>query len=265
LRSSHRSALGASASASAAALLALLLPTTPAPADTVHLANIVPVAAAVNDFELAPANVAITWSQQRVSATQVSGDPNPTAVWLASGLGNGTRSWYPDGGDNGWTRTTLDSGSNFDAVSFFGGSGWLQGVQTMYFELADDGAVVLSGTLAASFSGSWYGFAGGDFDEVRLRASQGVVGSLASCPSGGAGGASNACNFAWVDDIRVGAAGTLPVPVPVPATAALVVLALGLMAGAGCRTRRGARWRWPLSRPSPWAPPRRRRPAPTAR
>lgn len=136
--------------------------------------------------------------------------------------------------------------NNFDAVSFYGGSGWLDGVQTMYFELADDGLVVLSGTLAATFGGSWYGFAGGDFDELRLRASKGFVSSLADCPSGGAGGASNACNFAWLDDIRVGRAGLLPEP----GSAALVLLGMGLMgllrlmagskrAGMGPVARRG--------------------------
>lgn len=136
--------------------------------------------------------------------------------------------------------------NNFDAVSFYGGSGWLDGVQTMYFELADDGLVVLSGTLAATFGGSWYGFAGGDFDELRLRASKGFVSSLADCPPGGAGGASNACNFAWLDDIRVGRAGLLPEP----GSAALVLLGMGLMgllrlmagskrAGMGPVARRG--------------------------
>jgi hypothetical protein len=199
-----------------AATMLLALPTLGIAA-TVHQANIVPVATAINDFELAPANLVSTWSQQGVRATQVAGD---NAIWLASGFGNGSRSWYPDGGDEGWTRITLDSGNNFDAVSFFGGSGWLQGIQTLYFELADDGGVVLSGTLPASFLGSWFGFAGGDFDEVRLRASQGNITGLLDCPSGGPIGVSG-CNAAWLDDIRVGAAA-----VSAPATAGLVLLAL---------------------------------------
>lgn len=204
----------------------------PAGAATVHLANIVPVAMAVNDFELAPALVGSTWSQQGIRATQVAGDAGGNAIWLAAGFGNGSRSWYPNAGDDGWTRITLNSGENFDAISFFGGSGWNAPPQTMYFELADDGAVVLSGTLPASFSGSWFGFAGGDFDRVILRASQGVVTSLTDCPSGGAGGASNSCNFAWLDDIRVGAA-----VIPLPSTAWLVLPAL--LAVAGARRRAG--------------------------
>ena len=190
-------------------------------AATVHLADIVPNPVAVNDFEAAPAFRATTWAQQGVRATQVDGSGAANAIWLASGLGLGTRSWYPDGGDDGWTRLSLDSGDNFDAVSFFGGSGWNLPPQTLYFELADDGVVVLSGTLATGFAGSWYGFAGGDFDEVRLRASGGAVGSLTDCPIG-APGPNNGCNAAWVDEIRVGAAAL----VPEPGSAALVLAAL---------------------------------------
>lgn len=203
---------------------------TIAQAASVHLANIVPVATAVNDFELAPEHVVSTWSQNGVRATQLAGD---NAIWLASGLGNGSRSWYPDAGDHGWTRIGLDGGHNFDAVSFFGGSGWSFLAQSLYFELADDGVVVLSGTLDASFNGSWFGFAGGDFDEVNIRASQGAVTGLLDCPSGGV--ISGECNFAWVDDIRVGAA-----VVALPSSATLAVLALGLLAGLHTAQRRKA-------------------------
>ncbi|MBL8699870.1 MAG: hypothetical protein JNK67_15940 [Alphaproteobacteria bacterium] len=190
---------------------------------SIHLANIVPVATGVNDFELAPAILVNTWAQDGIRVTQVAGSG---VIWLASGLGNGTRSWYPDSGDDGWTRITLDSGNNFDAVSFFGGSGWLAPPQTMYVELADDGVVVLSSTLDATFAGSWFGFAGGDFDEVRIRASQGMITGLLDCPSGGPGGDSG-CNLAWLDDLRVGAA-VITTPVSLPSTLGLLVLALAL-------------------------------------
>lgn len=198
------------------------------PAATVHLQDIVASPVAVNDFELAPEFIAATWSQQGIRATQMDGVP-AIGLWTESGLGFGARSWYPNGGDDGWTRLTLDSGENFDAITFFGGSGWLEPPQSMYFELADDGVVVLSGTLATSFGGSWYGFAGGDFDEVRLRASGGVVTSLTDCPSGGAGspGGVLRCNFAWVDEIQVGAFSVVPEPGSVPLVA-LALLALRL-------------------------------------
>jgi hypothetical protein len=200
---------------------------SPVSAATVHLANIVPVATAVNDFELAPAFLANTWAQQGVRAVQAFGDPGLGQMWMASGFGNGNRSWFPDGGDNGFTRIWLDTHEPFDGIAFFGGSGWLSPEQTMYYELALDNVVVLSGSLPATFFGSWFGFAGGDFDEVRIRASQGNVNGLFDCPSGGIGGN---CNFAWLDDIRVGAA-----VVPVPSTAWLVLPAL--LAAAGARRR----------------------------
>lgn len=232
---------GTGALALLALLMALAVPLGKARAATVHLADIVAAPAAVMDFEDAPNlfNGAVGRSSNGIRIQQIGGDGG-NDIWSASGLGNG-RAWYPDGGDEGWTRIRRVGGANFDAVSFFGGSGWITPPQTLYFELADDGAVVLSGTLAASFGGSWFGFAGGDFDELRIRASQGWVTGLLDCPSGGPGG-NGGCNAAWVDDIRVGTA-----LLPLPSSAALAVLALLLM-GPACRaSSRGAR-----ARRAPW-------------
>lgn len=218
------------AAAHPALLLALVLATGQAPAATVHLADIVAAPAGVMDFEDAPDffNGAIGRSGAGIHIQQVWGDGladnGGNDMWSVSGLGNG-RSWYPDGGDDGWTRISRAGAARFEAISFFAGSGWITAPQTLYFELADNGTVVLSGTLDTSFGGSWYGFAGGDFDEVRLRASQGWVTGLLDCPSGGLVG--GACNHAWVDDIRIGAARELALP----GTAWLAMPLLGVAAG----------------------------------
>jgi hypothetical protein len=60
-----------------------------------------------------------------------------------------------------------------------------------------------------------------------------VVTSLTDCPTGGAGSPSGIfrCNFAWVDEIQVGAFRT----VPEPGSASLVALAL---LGLGMARRR---------------------------
>jgi hypothetical protein len=232
---------GSGALAMLALLMALAVPLGKARAATVHLADIVPAPTGVMDFEDAPDffNGAIGRSGDGIRIQQIGGDGG-NDIWSASGLGNG-RSWYPGAGDDGWTRIRRVGGANFDAVSFFGGSGWITAPQTLYFELADDDAVVLSGTLAASFGGSWFGFAGGDFDEVRIRASQGWVTGLLDCPSGGSGGASNSCNFAWVDDIQIGAAA-----LPLPSSAWLAAVALGLAAATRRPRANAAARAWPL-------------------
>lgn len=206
-----------------------------AQAASVHLADIVAAPTGVMDFEDAPDlfNGAIGRTSNGIRIQQIGGDGG-NDIWSASGLGDG-RSWYPDAGDDGWTRIRRVGGANFDALSFFGGSGWITPPQSLYFELADDAAVVLSGTLDTTFTGSWFGFAGGDFDEVRLRASQGQVMGLFDCPSGGPGG-TGGCNAAWLDNIHMGAA-----VLPLPST---LWLALPALLAAATATRRR---RWPLA------------------
>lgn len=196
-----------------AALCAALAgtPATPAMAATAHVEDIVPVPTAINDFEAAPGGlIGNSWSQQGIRATQINGDP-PNSIWTQAGFGFGARSWYPDAGDDGWTRITLDSGANFGSVSFFGGAGILipEDGQTLYFELLDDGLQVLSGARDSAFNGSWFGFSGGDFDEIRLRARNGLVTSMDGCLFQHPG---LPCNAFWVDNIKIGADRVVPEP-----------------------------------------------------
>ncbi len=210
-------------------LAGLLLATTMATqvqAVMLHMADIVPVPSAVNDFEAVNQDLLnSTWAQQGIRVTQINGD-QPQGIWTASGLGLGQRSWYPDAGDDGFSRITLDNGNNFNQVSFFVGSGWITPPQALYFELLDDGNVVLNGHLNdATFLGQWMGFSGGDFDEIRLRATQAPsLGSLDDC----AVDAPNRCNYLWLDNIKISSSGR---QLPEPVTLALVSGALIAMLG----------------------------------
>lgn len=197
----------------------LALATTHAPAATVHLFDVVGAAAsAINDFEAAPDGlIGNTWAQQGIRVRQVDGEP--VDIWTESGFGNGDKSWFPSAGDNGWTRITLDSGVNFGAVSFLGDSGWLSPPQSIFYELADDGVVIASGELPATFHGQWRGFSGGDFDEVRLRAHREGVAAALCDPE-----VFDRCNYFWVDDIKVATS-----RVPTPGSLALVMGAMGWM------------------------------------
>lgn len=208
------------------ALLLALLVAPAAQAATVHAADIVAAPTVTIDFEGGPDLLAApVWLQGGVLITQVTAGDDGSSIWLASGLGHGQHAWYPSGGDDGWTRITKLDASNFDAVSFFGGAGIIQPPQTLYVELVDNGIVVLSDTLDASFDGSWFGFSGGDFDEIRVRGAQGQVTGLDHCP---VAELAPACNVFWFDDLQLGSAAPGR-DLPEPGTLLIALLGLALL------------------------------------
>lgn len=166
------------------------------------------------------------WVEQGLRTEQIGGDGGPADIWTASGLSpSDSGAWYPDGGDDGYTRLTRTLGQNFGSVSLFAGIGWLDdvGPSVTAYELLDDGAVVLSGTLPALFNGAVFGFTGGDFDEIRLRAYRGPLPTFDSCPPV----PGFRCNYLWIDSVWLV---DDPMTVPAPPAGALAALALGLLA-----------------------------------
>lgn len=233
----------------AAAPLALLAPSQAAAAALV-LGLFFPVPDAETTYASAPALLGGQpgWVEQGLRTEQINGDGGVADIWTLSGLSPTDGSaWYPDGGDDGYTRLTRTLGQNFGSVSLFAGIGWLddEGPSLTAYELLDDGVVVLSGTLAAPFTGAVFGFTGGDFDEIRLRAYRGPLPNFDSCPPV----EGIRCNTLWIDSVWL-----LDDPmteVPVPPVGALAALGLGLLA----RQRRPQRWQAKLAADSmspPW-------------
>lgn len=167
------------------------------------------------------------WVEQGMRTEQINGDGGVADIWTTSGLSTTDGfAWYPDGGDDGYTRLTRTLGQNFGSVSLVAGIGWLddEGPSQTAYELLDDGVVVLSGTLPALFNGAVFGFSGGDFDEVRLRAYRGPLPTFDSCPPV----PGIRCNSLWIDSVRL--VDDPMTTVPLPPVGALVALPLGLMA-----------------------------------
>ena len=165
-----------------------------------------------------------TYSEDGITVTQVNGEPNDIWTWATPYVGGqGNFVWYPNGGDYGYTDISLQGGGQFADISFIAGSGFGGGAHSLYYELALGGSVVQSGTLSLVFGG-WLGFAGGGFDEVRVRDSSGFTSSLND-------GQLNA--FA-IDSIKtVGA-------VPEPETYALMLAGLGVLSWVARRKQRAA-------------------------
>lgn len=105
------------------------------------------------------------YAEGGISVQQVSGDGG-NDIWVTY-LPAGTQdahAWYPDGGDHGYTKITMTDGSDFLDVGFGVGSGG--GASLVFFELYDNGGLVLSGS--SPMAGNYLGFSGGGFDTILL-------------------------------------------------------------------------------------------------
>ncbi|WP_229213126.1 MULTISPECIES: PEP-CTERM sorting domain-containing protein [unclassified Duganella] len=140
---------------------------------------------------------------------------------IECGMSNG-KSWYPNGGDMGYTDVRMESGRKFGNLSMIVGSGFGDQADSIYFELVNQGAVVQTGSVLVPI-GSWLGFSGNDFDELRIR--NAAPGTIPTSLIGG-------YNGLVVDSIKVSA-----LPVPEPATYGMLLAGVGLL-GVAARRRR---------------------------
>ena len=114
----------------------------------------------------------IPYVEDGIRVQQINDDPG-LDIWTGSFSNyDGAHGWYVNGGDYGYTSLSLADGSDFGDMGFY-----ISGTyhQWAFFELLDDGAVVLSGSVAHPSPFHYLGFAGGGFDTVLLR--DGVAGS----------------------------------------------------------------------------------------
>lgn len=147
--------------------------------------------------------------------------PSAYGIWVTynPGGGEGSFAWYPNGGDYGYTTLSLTGGLNFGDVGFLIGSG-NSTHNRAYFELWDDGALVLAGSVNHTTGFHYLGFEGGGFDTILL--SDGVAGRSVT---------DGTHNALAIDSIEVRASQQVPEP------ASMALAALGL-AGLGILRRK---------------------------
>lgn len=161
---------------SGALVAALVVNAAPARAITVSFVDFIADASRTNfnGFETLAATTsgAPTHTEDGIQVDQINAEGNDiwsTCFGCFGGVLEGARAWYPAGGDFGYTRITRVGGVSFADVGFRTGSGW-GGPITASYELWNDGAQVLSDRYTSVGQRAGYlGFAGGGFDEIRLR------------------------------------------------------------------------------------------------
>lgn len=111
--------------------------------------------------------------EQVVNLSYYDSSPQITIANLVGGQ-EGANAWYPNGGDYGYTRISMEDGSDFGRLGLLVGSGGPTHTRVM-FALYNDGGFVQSGYFDLAYL-VWYtqnfeyiGFSGGAFDEVWLR------------------------------------------------------------------------------------------------
>jgi len=161
-----------------------------------------------------------SYSEDGISVNQINGQGNDIWTTYLFAGSEGSYAWYPNGGDLGYTSITMQDGSDFGDIGFIVGSGYGGGTHSVYYELANNGSVVQNGTLS-QVSGTWLGFSGGGFDEVRVRDASSFTSSFTD----------GQVNAIAIDSIKtVGA-------IPEPETYALMLAGLGAV-GFVARRRR---------------------------
>jgi hypothetical protein len=201
-------------------------------ASTITLGNVITSPTNFNGFEAGPdPDSANTYVEGGIRVRYIGTfepsargvDPSPLGgirtSWTNEIGGQGAFGWYGPG--VGYTEIALESGASISAIQFLAGSGWGLTNSFMQYQLLNDGSLVSSGVVPITSgncsTGAWligvacpngamayFGFAGGDFDEVRLQ-NQGF-------PSAFFGDT----NFeaAAIDSIAIGSGETAVVPEP---------------------------------------------------
>jgi len=111
-----------------------------------------------------PANTPYT--EDGISVTYVG----YAGIWTTSQAAEGLYGWYPNGSGYGYTDITF--GQTINAVEFQAGSGWFNPPAELTYNVLLGGVSIATGTISGlptygSFH--FYGFSGGNFDEIQLQ------------------------------------------------------------------------------------------------
>ena len=174
------------------------------------------------------------YTEDTIQVQQINGDPGNaisvvvTTVWTGF---QGSYSWYPSLGDLGYSELSLAGGVDFQDVGFNYGTGFPTEPKDILFELLDNGAVVLVGTMPITaypynIGGPDYlGFSGGGFDTIRMRDGSPGGGSVTDGTD----------QYLAIDNIEMGGGGNGS-----PELSTWMLLACSGLAGVVLRRRRKA-------------------------